>query len=64
MKTRRRRNGLGRRLGSVSVDLGPKFVAHEWRIMKSPFTTLETDPSNLEKQKLRTSAAVQAAFKS
>lgn len=66
-KTRRRRgNGLGRRLGSASVDLGPEFVAHEWRIMKSPFTTLETDPSNLEKQKLRPGAAVQAAstFKS
>lgn len=30
--------GLGRRLGSFSVDLGPKFVVHEWRIMKSPFT--------------------------
>lgn len=58
MKTRRRcGNGLGRRLGSVSVDLEPKFVGHEWRIMKSPFTTLETDPSNLEKQKLYTGAA-------
>lgn len=32
-------DGRGRRLGSSSGDLGPKSVAHECRVMKSPFTS-------------------------
>lgn len=32
-------DGLGRRLGSSSGDLGPKSVGNECRVMKSPFTS-------------------------
>lgn len=57
MKTSQRRNGLGRRLGSSSGDLGPKCAALKRRYENYLSPGLETDPlpnlDRLEKQRRR-----------